>query len=180
MSHIRTFLITVLVVLFAGCPARSLQPLFFENDKTDNPLLIGTWSTGDETYTFSRSSDNTYRAVIRSLTSEDSAQYAVRAGKIGPHWFIDTYPFNSSDEHHFLSVHVFTKMEIVGDTLFLASLESDWLKNQIDEKKIAVTHIKRGSEIILSGSTAELQALFLKIGSEPDAFPHRSHHVKVR
>lgn len=180
MKNLRTVGIGVLVFIFMGCPARSIHPLFGEKDVTLNPSLLGTWTTSDESYTFSPSADRSMRAVIRSLTSEDSAVYTTLAGTIGNQWYLDSYPYVNADEHHFLSVHVFTKMTLSGDTLTLASFENDWLEKQIDEKKISVTHIRRGSEIILTASTKELQSLIRTAGGNNDAFPNSTKYVRVR
>jgi hypothetical protein len=120
------------------------------------------------------------KAVIRSLTSEDSAVYTTLAGTIGNQWYLDSYPYVNADEHHYLSVHVFTKMTLSGDTLTLASFENDWLEKQITGKKISVAHIRRGSEIILTASTKDLQTMFRTIGGNNDAFPNRTNYIRVR
>jgi len=170
----------ILVFIFLGCPARSIHPLFSENDVTLNPALIGTWSSNDDTYAFTLTSDRTMKTVIRSLTSQDSAVYTTLAGTIGNQWYLDSYPYVNSDEHHYLSVHVFTKMTIAGDTLTLASFNNDWLEKQISEKKISVAHIRRGSEIILTASTKELQSMIRAVGGKNDAFPNSTNYVRVR
>jgi hypothetical protein len=166
--------------IFIGCPARSIHPLFTENDVKLNSALFGTWRSNDDTYTFTPASDRTMKAVIRSLTSEDSAVYTALAGTIGRQWYLDSYPYVNADEHHYLSVHVFTKMTLTGDTLTLASFENDWLEKQITDKIISIPHIRRGSEIILTASTKELQSLFRAVGENNDAFPNTTNYVRIR
>jgi hypothetical protein len=180
MKHVLTVGIGILVFIFLGCPARSIHPLFTENDVKLNSALFGTWRSNDDTYTFTPASDRTMKAVIRSLTSEDSAVYTTLAGTIGNQWYLDSYPYVNADEHHYLSVHVFTKMTLSGDTLTLASFENDWLEKQITDKIISIPHIRRGSEIILTASTKELQSLFRAVGENNDAFPNTTNYVRIR
>ncbi len=180
MGTIRFFLIALLMVLFAGCPARSIHPLFTDNDVTFDPALIGTWISDDDSYTFSPSSDKSYRTVIHSLTTEDSSVYTVQAGTIGRHRYLDSYPYVNSDEHHYLSVHVFTLMRITGDTMMLASFENDWLEKQIEAKKISIPHIKRGQEIIITATTKELQKMFRTINGDSLAFPNPAIYTRTQ
>jgi hypothetical protein len=180
MRTLRIILIALLMVLFAGCPARSIHPLFTDNDVTFDPALIGTWISGDDSYTFSPSSDKSYRTVIHSLTTDDSSVYTVQAGTIGRSRYLDSYPYVNSDEHHYLSVHVFSLMMLTGDTLMLASFENDWLEKQIEAKKISLQHIKRGQEIIITATTKELQKMFRSIDGDSLAFPNRTIYTRVR
>lgn len=180
MKQLRTIGIGILMFIFAGCPARSIHPLFSENDVKLNPALLGTWTSNDDTYSFSPSTDRSMKIVIRSLTSEDSAVYTTLAGTIGNQWYLDSYPYVTSNEHHYLSVHVFTKMTLSGDTLTLASFENDWLEKQITDKKVVIPHIRRGSEIILTASTKELQSLIRSVNENKDAFPNKTTYVRVR
>ena len=162
-----------------GCPARSLQQLFAEKDLVFNPSLIGTWSADEETYTFQQSTEKQYTLIIRSTTSKDSSMYTVQLGKIGALWFLDSYPFANSEEHHYLSVHIFTRMKLQGDTLRLASLEGDWLSTMIDKGSIKISHVKREGEIILTASTKELQKFILAAGDNNDAFPNENALVRL-
>lgn len=180
MSHLRMFLTVILMILFAGCPARSLHPLFTDTDVVFDPVLLGTWISDDDSYTFSPSPDKSYRMVIHSLTSDDSSVYTVQAGTIGRHRYLDSYPYVNADEYHYLSVHVFTLMRLAGDTMTLASFENDWLEKQIDAKKISIPHVKRGQETVLTASTKELQEMFRSIDGDSLAFPHRTSYTRVQ
>lgn len=180
MYRMRTILIIVITVMFAGCPARSIHPLFHDTDVQFDPALVGTWISGDDTYTFSPSSDKAYRTVIRSLTADDSSVYTVLAGAIGRHRYLDSYPYVDADEHHYLSVHVFTLMKLIGDTLVMASFENDWLEKQLEAKTISIPHIKRGEEIILTATTKELQKMFRTIDGNSLAFPNRTVYTRMK
>lgn len=176
----RFILLIAVTMLFAGCPARSFNPLFTDQDALFNTALIGSWESEGETYTFEKLKEKNYKLSIHSNTSTDSSLYVVQSGKIGSWWFLDSYPLANSDEHHYLSVHLITKMTIAGDTLRLASLEADWLAKMIGEKKLQIAHIKRDNEIILTASTKELQQLVATIGGNKEAFPNPGIFVRVR
>lgn len=180
MKVIRLLFIVLITALFAGCPARSIHPLFTDQDALFNPSLIGTWGTDDETYTFEKLKEKNYQLVIRSKKEYDSTAYVVWLGKIGSQWFLDSYPIVNSDEHHYLSVHVFTRMKLERDTLRLASLEADWISKMIDEKKMKISHVRRDNEIVLTASTKELQQWMGTIVDNSEAFPNEDAFVKIK
>lgn len=180
MHFVRMFLIAAVTVAFAGCPARSIHPLFLDTDIQFDPALLGTWKSGDDSYTFSPSTDKAYRTVIRSLSTDDSSVYTVLTGTVGRHRYLDSYPYVDADEHHYLSVHVFTLMTLNGDTLMMASFENDWLEQQIEAKKISIPHIKRGQEIILTATTKELQKMLRAVDGDSLAFPNRTVYTRSK
>jgi len=171
MKPIRFIPLLILSLLISGCPARSLNPLFTEQQAILLPLLIGTWENMDEIYSFEPLPGNNYRLVIRSADEKDSSIYLVLSGKIGNTWYLDSYPIVNSQEHHYLSMHVVTQMVLNGDTLKLAMLEGDWLLKMDKEKKLKTPHVQRENEIILTGSTEELQQFIAFAGKDSDAFP---------
>jgi hypothetical protein len=180
MTLHRFILLTATTMLFAGCPARSINPLFTDQESLFNASLIGSWANEDEIYTFEKLKEKNYKLIIHSNTSNDSSLYVVQSGKIGSWWFLDSYPLTSSGEHHYLPVHLITKMTLAGDTLRLASLEADWLAKMISEKKLQIMHVKRNDEVILTASTKELQQLVATIGGNSEAFPNPGMFVRVR
>jgi hypothetical protein len=180
MRSIRVTLLVLFAALLAGCPARSIHPLFTEKEAVFNPSLIGSWNNKDEIYTFEKLKESIYRLVIRPRDENDSAVYTVTLGKIGESWFFDSYPIVNSNEHHFMSVHVFTRMVLSGDSLSIATLEDDWLLKMIEEKKIKISHTRRENEIILTASTNELQKFFTAIGTNNDAFPDKKTFARSR
>ncbi len=180
MKAIRFLSVVLITALFGGCPARSLHPLFTDQEAVFNPSLIGTWETDDEAYTFEKLKEKNYQLVIRSKKENDSTIYVVWLGKIGSQWFLDSYPIVNSDEHHYMSVHLFTRMKLAGDTLRLASLEADWISKMIDEKKMKIAHVRRDNEIILTASTKELQQWMGTIAENSEAFPNENAFARMK
>ncbi|MEX1139679.1 MAG: hypothetical protein WEF53_10095 [Bacteroidota bacterium] len=155
----RTLRFTVLIcfgLLAAGCPARSISPLFSEKDIAFDPLLVGSWSqTGDEPLIFENSGDNTYRVTLQE--KDQKTTYTAHLGKLRNAWFIESFADNSGNDYHLLPAFIVHRIWLEGDSLKLAALRSDWLREMIDARKISIPHIRRDSEIILTASTEELQ-----------------------
>jgi len=163
-----------------GCPVRSLNSLFTEKEFSFNPSLVGAWKSHEETYEFRPSTEKSYQLVVASESEPDSFSYTVLLGKIGTNWFLDSYPLTNSDEYHYLSTHIFSRIKLQGDTLRLAILEGEWLSKMIEKKEVKIPHVRRESDIILSASSKELQALFLKYGGNNEAFPIESAFIRLR
>lgn len=180
MKPMRFFLPLLFTILFSGCPARSLHPLFTEQQTVLLASLIGTWENTDDTYTFEPLQGNNYRLVIRSKEEQDSAIYIVLSGKIGNVWYLDSYPIVNSQEHHYLSMHIITRMTLNADTLTLAMLEGDWLLKMNEEKKLKTPHVERENEVILTGTAEELQKFIAIAGSNTEAFPDVSVFRRVQ
>lgn len=157
--------------IFSGCPARSLNPLFTEQEVIYNPAMIGTWVNVDVSITFTKSSDKNYRAVYADLKTKDSLVYIVQLGKIGETWFLDSYPAENSQDDHMVAAHMISKIWFEKNQLYISTLESDWLKKMIDGKRLKIPHVRRKHEIILTASTVTLQQLVSKFGDNKEAFP---------
>jgi hypothetical protein len=100
-----------------------------------------------------------------------STDYRVQLGRLGKFWFIDSSPLKSEDDHHLLQAHILSRIWLNGDTLRVASIESDWLREMIDAKKLSISHVRRDNDIILTATTQELQQLVLRFAEDDKAFP---------
>jgi hypothetical protein len=158
-----------------------VAPIFDDTFARLCSTLSGTWliDSKDQTYNFQPMDDKRYLATIVG-EKHDTIQYVVIAGQLGGQWFLDSYPKDSYDDHHVLLTHIIHRITIVGDTLEMASLESDWLKKMIDAKKISIGHARNDGEIILTASTAELQKFFRRFAKDRDAFPKPGKLVRSK
>lgn len=157
--------------LFFGCPARSLNPLFTEEESVYNPALTGQWRGDGTTLTFIRNGAKEYRAVYRDAQSGDSLVYAVRLGTVGERWFLDSAPMENPKDDHLVTAHMVSKVWFEKDRLHIAMLEADWLAKMIDAGKMKVSHVRRGKEVILTAPTATLKQLAETFGGNKEAFP---------
>ena len=165
-------------ILLMGCPARSVFPLFTENDIVYNPGLIGTWidhKNGD-TFSFQKSGEKSYEVVLHEQMGKGRVNreaYTVQLGQIDKFWFIDSYPSKKNGGgHHAVSAHILSRIWIDRDTLRMASLESDWLRAMIDADKIHIAHVRRDDDIILTATTEELRAFVVRFAEDDKAFPN--------
>ena len=181
MKRIKYFVAVGIAILIMGCPARSLFPLFIENDLVFNPTLVGTWvdEKNKDTFTFQKSAEKSYNVVGRDQKG-DTVIYKVQLGKLGRFWFLDSYPGWKIGDHHIIATHIISKMWLEGDTLRIASLESDWLKKMIDSGKLKVSHALVEGDVILTASTKELQQLVLRFAEDNDAFPKPGKFIRMK
>ncbi|HEY6951706.1 MAG TPA: hypothetical protein VI758_04825 [Bacteroidota bacterium] len=178
MNTIRRFLLIGTAFLLMGCPARSLFPLFTQNDLVFNPGLIGKWidQKNGDTFTFQKGGEKSYKVVLLEMIGNKKVTreaYTVELGQIGDFWFIDSYPpKKSGGDHHTLSAHILSRIWIAKDTLRMASLESDWLKEMLDANKLSIPHVRRDDDIILTATTQELRDFVLRYADDERAFPN--------
>ncbi len=173
MNTLRSALIIGLIFFFIGCPARSYYGLFEKTDTVFIPALVGTWGEiggGENTHVFLQGEENSYTVVFRNEKG-DSGEYHAQLGKIGKFLFLDSYPMRDPSEYHTIATHMFWKVTLKGDSLYLTALDSDRLKELIDAKKLSVTHVRNGSDIILTAPTKDLRLLMFRLADDPKAFP---------
>jgi len=166
-------------VMFMGCPATSIFPLFSEKDAVLNLALVGRWTNSEGGYIrFDANKDNSYKVTLLDKDGP-SVVYKVTLGKIGDRWYLDSYP-NEEAEAHLIPAHMFTQLWLTGDTMRTAELESDWLRDMIKGNNLSISHVEKGSGVILTASTEELQQLLLKYGNTKEAFPHVGDWNRVK
>jgi hypothetical protein len=163
-----------LVVLVAGC-VPSLHPLFTEDNLVYDPALVGTWADqeGENTWTFQKFGDNVYNLIY---TEEGvPARFDAHLVQLGEFLFLDTYPGEPDIKNdfyliHLIPAHIFSRIEMEGDTLRYAMLDLDWLRDMISEEKVSIGHEKVDGGILLTATTAELQEFFIKYADDDKAF----------
>ncbi len=157
-----------ILILCSGC-IRSLHPIYTEEDLVLEPALIGQWSENDskEVWTFSRKGTNSYTLVY---TDDKGRQGRFRAhlAKLNGKLFLDLFPEepelkeNDLYKFHLLPVHTFLYVKQITPTLQMSFPDPDWLKKFIADNPKAIRHDKIDGEIILTASTKDLQAFWLK------------------
>lgn len=174
----RTIMLVGISIVFWGCPVRSLHPLFTEEQAVVVDAVHGIWTTDGAEYHFERLEGANYRLMIVSTEEGDSALYAGRFGKVGQQLYLDTSPLTGAEDHHYLSVHVFSKVLLTDDSLIIETLDGEWLVKLAEQKKLRTPFVRRENEIILTGTTAELQKFISTAMSVPEAYPDRTRLVR--
>ena len=190
MRKISIALAVVFSVFFAGCPARSIHPLFTEHEISFNPTLVGKWADGDDLYTFKRSTGNSYEIFLseqkpvdstgHNPSSSDTITFIGQLGHIGRNWFLDSYPARELGDFHLLPTHIISRIQFDGDTILIASLEGDWVTKMIKGDRIKAEHTIVDGDIILTGSTSEIQKIIRDFGSDDNAFPNPAKFVRMK
>ncbi len=158
--------------LLTGCFVRSLHPLFTQHELVFEPALLGAWvqqNEADVSVVFTRHGENAYNAEFREPGR--TRQYRVAMGKIGESYYLDVMPFDDSVDDHFLPSHSIWRVQWEQDTLRMASLDHEWLRDLLRRSRrppLAFEWVD--GQIVLTASTRELQRFLLRYGSQPGAF----------
>lgn len=188
----------VLLVFLNSC-LTTLHPIFTPADLVYKPELIGTWkiveNKKEKWAEINRLADADPRlfpgktAAIKDkgylITYKDSAntiseRYIAFLARIGKHLYFDYYPAalpvtSKMDEFylaHFVKMHIPYRLELQKEGGFtLSQLESGYMNELIEQKKIRIRHEKKEDEdIVITAPTSELQQYILKYGDDPEAY----------
>lgn len=178
-SVFKIILVLSLVILTSGCIVVSLNPLYdSEKELVSDPAIVGTWSSDEkDTYTFAEDGKNQYTCTITSDSIANN--FEVHMVQLGKYRFLDVFPKDLSEEQkvmnlsyrlHLVPVHSFSKAWIENDQLYVSLLSLDWLKKQIEQKKVTIPHEEVNGIIVLTAPTKELQKFILKYANDTAAF----------
>ena len=181
-----SFILLTLLWIMTGCLTLSVHPLYFEEDLIFEEGLIGTWGPKDaeknlsELWIFKKAGDNEYRLIIKEKGSQDGV-FEARLLKLGKYMFLDIFPEEPDTGNEFFNMHLipahsFLRVSLQGHVLQLALFDLEWLKNNIEKKKIKIKHERRDDLIVLTASTKELQELVLEHIEEAFVFEDEGLH----
>jgi hypothetical protein len=161
----------------------SLQPVYTQLDLEADSRLNGMWSDkeGDVTFSFEQGTENgkedEYKLVVKEKNGEqeESGEFEARVVKLGTYYFLDIYPQSSKEGSefyrlHFTRAHTFARVEINEDSIRLAFLSASWLKAKMDEKSVDTPCVKVDDELLLTGTTGEVQELMFSHANDDEAF----------
>jgi hypothetical protein len=187
MSHRFLHLKLVLACAVAatlGCYVQSIQPLYTDQTMAFDPALVGTWvSQEDEEFVFTMS--DTTRGMYTLLSDEGgaTARFEAVLVELGGVAFLDIYPEAPESENtfyidHLLRVHNMLRVEVDADTLWASDFDAEWLQAMIDKKRTRLSSVPLDGAVLLTGSTAELQAFVTKFARTPEAFSEPAKFVR--
>src|SRR5580700_857536 len=161
----------------------SLQPVYTQLDLEADSRLNGMWSDkeGDLTFSFEQGTENgkedEYKLVVKEKNGEqeESGEFEVRVVRLGTYYFLDIYPQTSKEGSefyrlHFTRAHTFVRVEINEDSIQLAFLSASWLEAKMDEKSVDTPCVKVDDELLLTGTTEEVQEFVFSYASNDEAF----------
>jgi hypothetical protein len=186
MNKLKFLSLIIITLVLIGCPARTFYPLFAEKDLVFNPALVGTWTLEGDTYIFQKSGEKNYELThFQNDHPTDTAVFKASLGKLGKYWFLDLFPESRALEshltngvytHHLILTHTISRIWFEGDSIRIATLEDDWLKKMIINKKIKLSYVESkgatgGDQLLVTATTKELQQFLTKYANNKEAFP---------
>ncbi len=173
-------------VMLAGClgAGLALRPLYTDENVIFDPLLVGEWQeTGSreaDRWTFAKGQDKAYLVTTQSQTEKGKAKpIACEAHlvSLGMYTFLDTYPRPSAadkqviEQYDYVGLHRLWLVKREKDTLRVATLNEDWLDEQVLEGDIRprVAVLEQSTSVLID-PTRDLQKFFLHAAADPDAF----------
>ncbi len=169
--------ISALFVL-PSCRVGSLYAIYTENDLLYWPQLEGTWTYTSEadariTYQFERGSgDKEYRLTMRN--GEESCVLSAHLTRIGKQVFIDARLGDGNPDRmkdYFLwPVHYFYMIELNGDILRARTMDSAWVCQRRDAKRLWIAHKAEGDSTLLTAETKRVRRFLSYWADTPHAF----------
>lgn len=185
-------------VLLAGCGVPSIHPFYTKADLVAEPAIVGNWAVKGEKQTiwkfFQKPATKGYTLVM--LDNGTALRFDAHLIRLGGTLFMDTCLADDGLESsqlanayagsHLFAAHVPWKVDVKGDDLTVACMDSDKLEKALSDKSVAVAHEWQERDedadpatLILTAPTADLQEFLLKSGAkvftdEPQEL-HRKH-----
>jgi hypothetical protein len=175
-------------VVLAGCVVTSVCPFYTQSDLVSEPGIIGSWinqKNTNEVWSFEQNGDLAYRFTL--IEERKATVMEARAFKLRGQLFMDVYSLEQ--DIHTIPAHYLLKVLQVGPSLSMAELNHEWLANQLTQDPKALAHhfVRTGPNppdrrVVLTASTAELQAFILRQMKNDDAWKesfdlHRAHGI---
>ena len=185
MRMLKILTILAVALLAQGCFVLSIHPLYSGEKLVSNDNLPGAWTGSDDEkgfWTFEETEKNGYRMTVVEEGKPDGL-FTAHLIQLDGRYFIDLYPEEQEGANeyflsHAISAHSFWLADIGQDTLRLASLDYDWLRDAIKAGKVDIDHEQLEHFLVLTGDTRELQALVVKYIDEAFEDFQVVHRVK--
>lgn len=177
--------LAILALGVAGClPVPSLYPLVEEGKGIAAPQVVGDWA--DSTTTIRLALERGTRYVMSNPDSGDaSPRFRVQFTRLGDRLFADVVPdpgsFPGGDQEPFLwPMHTVFRIDVAGDSLRMAFLDDEWMKQALDRREVKVRHERPNDEIVLTERTAGLQAMVRRLANVDAAFDSSAKFLRRR
>jgi hypothetical protein len=158
------FALTLLIV--AGC-VPSLHEMYTDHDSIFDPALVGTFSSKDSTWTFSKHDESSYDLVLLDKDAK-ATKFLVHLVKVPDGtMFLDVFPADDPTNPNFIPNHSFMLVYQISPTLKLANLDPDWTKKYLADHPDALAHEKVKDDIVLTAAPADVQK-FLAANAKTD------------
>lgn len=171
--------VVAVVAAVPGClPPRALNPFYTAADLVLDDRLIGTFDEEDGWVDPLRIRAPAGPDSIYTLEDPDAGSTAVplagRLFRLGGSLWLDissSRHLGADDDWLFAPLHWVCRVDFPEDGLELGCLDEQWLRERIAAGTAESMVVLADDEIILTGTTEELQAFLLRHSDDPAAFP---------
>ena len=171
----------ILALLLASACVPSLHPLYTDADLFLDRRLIGRWVGIEDSKTpavwkFERSGDDGY--TLTHTAERKTARFNAHLVRLRDYVFLDLQPrqepgiLNEMLEAHLVGAHTFSRIWVEDDHVRMSSLNEEWLKRMLREKKFLLGHEIIDGRLLLTASTATLQRFAIRYAEDTLAFSH--------
>lgn len=158
--------LTLVCLIFSGCPAYSVHPLFTDQDAVVEPNLEGTWvgdSDDKSELHFKQSAAHQYSLVVSDPNSRSEQNYQVTLVRLGDQLFMDLVFTDQTvngtkidDLLGALSCHVIAKVTISGNDLAYSTLEDQPIEKQ-NPRGARLAHVTTEGPLLVTADTEALR-----------------------
>jgi len=164
MKLLRTFIGLILLGLLGACVA-SLHPLYTEQELVQNDVLVGTWKTEEESWTFKKDKFLPNGYQLLHIYNNNLSYFDAHLVRLEDHLYLNIYPSSmpESDVNYLFNMHrlllnTFSKIKIEPNALTLSSMDGELLEKRLEDQTIHVDHFySPDGALILTADTKELQ-----------------------
>ena len=171
---LKIFVVFLAALSLTGCAPPSLHPFFTDEDVVFDEALLGVWiSDSGKKCLFTRSGDKHYELLY---VENESARFEAQLIELGGTTFFDLYPKpfdkgNGLDLANFVPAHTLARVTISEDSMSIALMNCDWLKQLSDRNQLDLAHERLDEEMVaLTAPTRELRAFALRYADSKEAF----------
>jgi hypothetical protein len=163
-----TFVVMGAMLIMTGC-VPSLHPFFTDEKIVFKDALLGAWiSDSGEKCLFAKSGENRYQFF---QVDNFPASFEARLTELDGAMFLDLYPEYHDSSLYFVPAHTLARVTIEEDSISIAMLNDDWLRQSIDQHDRKLSHERLASgAIVLTAPSGELQAFIKTHANSREAF----------
>jgi hypothetical protein len=182
----------VAIFLFLGgcAPVVSLFGLYDRSSLMNDDQLVGRWESDDKEskqkpeccWVFTKSNDG-YSMTVPNPDDNQIWDSTVHLVKLGDAMFVDIEPNSEKPKQTTripfptMKVHIFGRIWIEKDSIRMALLDDDAMKNAVASGKTRLTYVNGDDGLVLTSTTEQLQAFSREHAEDKDAF---SFNVSLR
>ena len=181
----QTFLLLLSVVLLNAC-VPSLHPLYTAKDLTFDQALVGKWQEKGEKeiWQFIEEGETEYK--LRHVDDNGRAgNFSVHLLALRGEKFLDIYPDEMDEELNDLyeitlvPAHLIIHVKQIEPELQMRMIDLDKLKKVLEKSPHAIAFEKLGDDIVLTGSTTDLQKFVVTRLQDEVLFGSPSHMRRI-